>query len=205
MAHYLAEVIQESERLEGEARVAAEKRAVDLILRLWERRQSLPNCAYPLNALREVTSVLGRLESGTSPFSGGSRSQQEVLLAKVYEGLQLIVIQGVLAIAGTKKLGEDVDPVKTFLDAEERQFLEAVEGWIKYCDGRQRAPSVVVVEASGVEKGRELEELESLPEEEKERRVLARDIDALIVTLTELKESLASIGDLCEDRSSCGS
>ena len=130
MAHHLAEVMQEAESAEGGDKELARESAVDLILKLWSHKQSLPNGAYPLNDLKTVMSVVGQLSPEASPFSRRSSDETEKLLARIFDGLRLVVAHSVILISETRGIPDDLDAVAPFLEEDERQFIEVVEGWI---------------------------------------------------------------------------
>ena len=64
LAHHLAEVITEAEHAVEPAKVASEAQAVDLILRLWAHRRTLPEPVDPLGGYREAVGVPDRLVPG---------------------------------------------------------------------------------------------------------------------------------------------
>ena len=133
MAHHLAEVMQEAESAEGGDKELALERAVDLILKLWSHKQSLPNGAYPLNELKAVMSVVQRLSPEASPYQRHSTDETEKLLAEIFDGLRLVVVHGAILISDTRNLPSDLESVDSFLDVDERQFIEVVESWIRLC------------------------------------------------------------------------
>ena len=177
MAHHLAEVMQEVESAEGSDKEQAQERAVDLILKLWSHRRNLPRGAYPLNDLKVVMSVIRQLRPEASPYQWHSTNETEKLLARIFNGLRLVVTHGVLLIAGTTKLPDDLDAAAPFLDDEERQFIEAVGGLLDTDLDAALA---------------EIAELEKLDPKARSNRILSREIDGLIETLSDLKRKLVT-------------
>lgn len=196
MAHHLAEVMQEAENAEGGNKELARERAVELILKLWSHRRSLPGGAYPLNDLKTVMSVIGRLQQAASPYQRHSADETEKLLARIFDGLRLIVVHGILLISETKELPDDLDAAAPFLDDEERQFIGAVEGWLDYMKtGVPQPPLVVLTEEEKVYLDAELAEmteLEKLDPKARSNRILSGEIDGLIEALSDLKRRLAA-------------
>ena len=139
MAHHLAEVMQEAESAEGGDKELARESAVDLILKLWSHKQSLPNGAYPLNDLKTVMSVVGQLSPEDSPFSRRSSDETEKLLARIFDGLRLVVAHSVILIPETRGIPDDLDAVAPFLEEDERQLIEVVEGLDRHSDRRRKS------------------------------------------------------------------
>ena len=196
MAHHLGEVMQEVESAEGSDKEQAQERAVDLILKLWSHRRNLPGGAYPLNDLEPVMSVIGRLRSEASPYQRYSADATEKLLARIFDGLRLVVAHGILLIAGSEKLPDDLDAATPFLDDEERQLIEEVRGWIAYVKtGVPQLPLVVLTEEEKANLDVELAEiaeLEKLDPKSRSNRILSREIDGLIEALSDLKRKLVA-------------
>lgn len=61
MAHYLAEMITIVEESNGEDKNAAEKECFDVILKLWEHRQSLPSGRRPFQNFEPILEYLSNL------------------------------------------------------------------------------------------------------------------------------------------------
>lgn len=196
MAHHLAEVMQEVESAEGSDKEQAQERAVDLILKLWSHRRNLPRGAYPLNDLEPIISIIGRLRPEASPYQRHSADETEKLLTRIFDGLRLVVAHGILLIAESKELSDDLDAAVPFLDDEERQFIEAVRGWIAYVKtGVPQPPLVVLTEEEKADLDAELAEiaeLEKLDPKARSNRILSREIDGLIEALSDLKSKLAA-------------
>ena len=162
MAHHLAEVLQEAENAEGDDKELARGRAVDLILKIWSHKQSLPGGAYPLNDLEPVLSVLGKLSSqpprhwlhrsdatkellariynglryvvggGTILVSKVKADATKELLARIYNGLRYVVGGGAILVSKVKAELSELDEFLPFLDDDERQMIEDVKSWVDY-------------------------------------------------------------------------
>lgn len=62
MAHYIAELIYQSENAQSpEAKMSAQKECCDLILKLWNMRENVPNMSYPLLNLKAIIALLNSL------------------------------------------------------------------------------------------------------------------------------------------------
>jgi hypothetical protein len=95
MAHQVAELINEAERATStKDRLAAQKRAMEAILRIWEHRESLPGYAYPLAKYDEVLSVLDRLRPDNNPFRFNQmrESKADQSAAILFDNLTRLVI-----------------------------------------------------------------------------------------------------------------
>ena len=196
MAHHLAEVMREAENAEESNKELAREQAVELILKLWSHRQSLPGGASPLNDLKTVMSVIGQLGQAASPYQRYSADETEKLLAKIFDGLRLVVAHGILLIAGTKELPDDLDAAGPFLNDEEQQFIGAVKGWLDYVKtGVPQPPLVVLTKEEKAELDAELAErtaLEKLDPKARSNHILSREIDGLIEAVLDLKRKLVA-------------
>lgn len=84
------------------ARREASARAADLILRLWERRASLPGNANPLASYRDALTALKTLSPDASPWQVRSGTRTQVLAAEIH-GLVCRLVNLLLADAVPKK------------------------------------------------------------------------------------------------------
>ena len=196
MAHHLAEVMQQAESAEGGDKESAREQMVDLILKLWSHKRSLPKGAYPLNDLETVMSVVGRLCPEASPYRWHSSDETEELLARIFDGLRLVVVHGAVLISETRGIPDDLESVAPFLEEDERKFIEIVESWIDYArTGLTRPPLVVLTEEEKADVGATLakiDELKKLDPRSRSNRILSGEIDGLIEALSELKLKLAA-------------
>ena len=191
MAHHLAEVLQEAENAEGDDKELARGRAVDLILKIWSHKQSLPGGAYPLNDLEPVLSVLGQLSSQPPRHWLRRSGETEELLARIYNGLRYVVGGGAILASKIKEGLGELDEFLPLLDDDERQIIEDVKSWIDYVqNGYWRSPLIVLTEEDQAEyesKQTEMAELEELDPKSRSNRVFSKEIDDLIEALSELK------------------
>ena len=196
MAHHLADVMQAAESGQGNDKELARERAVDLILKLWSHKKSLPKGAYPLNDLETVMSVVGRLRPETSPYQRHSSDETEKLLSRIFDGLRLVVIHGVILMSETKNIPDDLDAVAPFLNDDEGQLIEVVKGWIDYVEtGLPRPPLVILTEDEKADldlKQAEMAELEKLDPKSRSNQIFSREIDGLIEALSDLKLKLTA-------------
>ncbi|MBD1855538.1 MULTISPECIES: hypothetical protein [Leptolyngbya] len=69
MAHYITEQIAIAETTTGNEKSEAEQRCFETILKLWERRSSLPNGRYPFKSFESIFKALNRLDpENTQPY-----------------------------------------------------------------------------------------------------------------------------------------
>lgn len=68
MAHHLADLITKAETAEGERANESRQQAVDLILRLWEHRSTLPSRHRPMASFEPVMSALAKLSEPHEPW-----------------------------------------------------------------------------------------------------------------------------------------
>jgi len=61
MAHYLAEKITIAEQSQGKEKEIAEKECFDIILKLWQHRNSLPDGRRPFQSFEPIFEILSRL------------------------------------------------------------------------------------------------------------------------------------------------
>ena len=175
MAHHLAEVLQEAENAEGDDKELARSRAVDLILKIWSHKKSLPGGAYPLSDLEPVLSVLGKLSSqpprhwlhrsdttkellariynglryvvggGTILVSKIKVDATKELLARIYNGLRYVVGGSAILVSKVKAELSELDEFLPFLDDDERQMIEDVKSWVDYVQNGYWQSSLIVL------------------------------------------------------------
>lgn len=66
MAHYITEQIAIAETTTGSEKTESEQQCFDTILKLWERRSSLPNNRYPFKNFEPIFLALSRLDPDSS-------------------------------------------------------------------------------------------------------------------------------------------
>lgn len=135
LAHHLAELMSEAKNGKKSTahRVEARKQAADLILKIWERRASLPGNAYPLAQYKDVLQVVNLLRPDANPWQRRSGTPYQILAATIHDRLCRIVI-GLLLVdvapllrRRSRKRNKSVK----FLLGEEREILEELERWRK--------------------------------------------------------------------------
>lgn len=130
MAHHLAELIAEAAQAVGPAKVEAEQRAVDLILKLWLHRRALPEPVDPLGSLRPAIAVLERLMPDQNPwrFHRGPGETLETILQDIFQNMARITLAGIELTQRTQ-----VRPIAkaeaNMLEAEEVRLLAMLESW----------------------------------------------------------------------------
>lgn len=196
MAHHVAEVLQDVDSASEDDRELAHNRAVDLILKLWSHKRSLPGAAYPLSNLEHAISVLARLSPDTSLFQWISSDEKEKLLAQVFDGLRLVVIRGVILISKTSDFPDDYEATIPFLDEDEQKLLEAFKSWKDYVRPDWPDPRRAI-EGDGEQPPRELRQTEKAEEDESDTRtetirLFSQEIDQVVDALLDLKKRLAA-------------
>ncbi len=141
-------------------------------------------------------SVVGRLSPTASPYRWHGSDETDKLLAEIFDGLRLVVAHGVILISETRGIPDDIDAAAPFLDEDERQFIEVVEGWIDFGKAGVHHPQFVILtedeEADRDLKQAEMAELEKLDPKSRSRRVFSKEIDGLIEALSDLKLKLSA-------------
>jgi hypothetical protein len=164
LAHHLAELISEADRAAGPEKAAAERQAVDLILRLWSTRRALPARADPLGGYRDAIAVLGRLLPDADPWSRYRRDgSYEDLLHEIFEAMCRVVAGGVLLTHFT-----DARPISEIeagaLEEDELLLYTELERWRTFFTSAPEPPNVnlLFVDPDDVEAG-ENEDVQSEP------------------------------------------
>lgn len=130
MTHHLAELIAEATQAVGPAKVKTEKRAVDLILKLWRHRRALPEQVDPLGNLRPVIAVLERLMPDQNPwrFNRKPGDSLETILQDIFQNMARVTLAGIALTQHTQ-----VRPIAkaeaNMLEAEEVRLLAMLESW----------------------------------------------------------------------------
>ena len=129
LAHHLAEVLDQADRATGAEQISAEEQAVDLVLKLWAHRRSLPEGVDPLGGYREAISVLNKLSKRSNPWMRihGSRQYDE-LLSEMFEIHSRSVIAGLL-LTGVTRVRELAPEERSALDEDETVILSELEKW----------------------------------------------------------------------------
>jgi hypothetical protein len=129
MAHHVAALIAEAEAVSGDAKAAAEARAADLILRLWERRRDLHGTADPLGPCRDAVEVLSRLRAERDPWlAHRGRGGLEGLLADLFDNMARVVVGGIL-LTQAGKLREIAPAEEAALSPDEVALREQLAWW----------------------------------------------------------------------------
>ena len=134
LAHHLAELIYAARNKKGPHRLKARNQAAELILKIWERRASLPGKANPLAEYRDILRVLRCFSPNSNPWSQVSGAQHHRLAARIYDRLCRLVIGIVLLDASAtqttrRSRRKRKTSTRLFLSPEERAVLEYLEHW----------------------------------------------------------------------------
>ena len=196
MAHHLAELIEKAESTEGDDKTETHERINDLILKIWSHRRNLPRGAYPLNKLEEVISIVWRLRPEASPYFGMSSDETEYALARIFRGLQHVVIHGIILTSELKTIPENLEDFDPFLEDNERKLITNVQRWIEFHEAEREklvrvefidsAKSTLATPTSDEDTSEELD-LRSAS-----KRLMCKEIEELIDALSALKSTLTT-------------
>jgi len=145
MAHYVAELISVAEKATSKKdRLAAQKRAMEAILRIWEHRESLPGYAYPLARYDEILSVLDHLRPDNNPFRFNQMRESKVerSAAILFDHLTRLVISLLFMKIDSleKPLKADATAVKA-MDEDEKRVLDTFNFWIGFFSSATKSKS----------------------------------------------------------------
>lgn len=197
MAHYLAELIERARNAEGEARIAAHAQAAELILKLWSKRRELPLSAYPLSDFAKALQVLERLTPEANPFSGYGRRSTDRFFGEAFDGLRILIMHGLLLATSAPTDSINASESEAFLDENERQIVEVINGWIDFLKDRRSSETRVVLispsskAADDKAAAEEAAAVAELSERDRAKRAFASDVDKLIASLERLKEHVS--------------
>ena len=134
MAHYIAELIHNAEKAEGEAKIALEKECCDTILKLWAIRNASPHAIRPLaeleNAILLLKNVAYKLDGHWDRYYEGSDNPWIKFGAEVNDANRdiirlLIFLQSIdTDMVNIKKWVSDHS---TLLSTEEREIVEGLD------------------------------------------------------------------------------
>lgn len=194
MAHHLVQLIEQAKRTDG-TQNEADQEAANLILKLWDRRNSLPDTADPLSKLRRVIDIINLLDPNSSPFYPQSRDKREADLALLFDGLRQLVVQGVLLISDQKEIPPYTESTFAFLSEEEQQIIVALNGWLEENKPKTLILDFVDIDKDAKEKkAEEAVKQERLTPEERSRVQLSQSVDELIERLQNFKKNILDHG-----------
>ena len=205
LAHHLATLIREAEAAPDAAqRRAAEDRAVETILKLWDHRRELPGNAYPLNEYKNAIAALARLHPKSNPWTRLSQNPLQQALSAVFDALTDIVLTGIFLTYENDEASQDSQPSEAFLAEEETRLLAAIKSWVEFFDqSAERQPPRVVIITNEEERAeadtRAAEEAHLEKLEPKDRASAAHDLVHRTAG-TAAPEAQSRIGDYCPKR-----
>ena len=92
MAHHVAELmVRATEKSEPELQQKAQDRAVETILRIWDRRKSLPRDADPLKRYEKVVDLFIKLEEPPKRWWGRNRTSGDKASLELFFDLRRLV------------------------------------------------------------------------------------------------------------------
>ena len=196
MAHHLAELIERAESIEGDGRTEVQERIIDLTLKLWAQRQSLPKGAYPLNELEQVISVVWRLRPEASPFRRMGSNKTEDLLGNIFRRFQRVIVHGIVLTSGIKSMPENLEDFEPFFDENERDLIDNVQRWIEFLNADQREQVRISFTDGATSTTQppigDEEASEELDAQSTSKRLLCDELDELIDALSTLKSKLTA-------------
>lgn len=144
MAHHLAELLSEIEKCrKASDRKAAEDRAMSAILRIWEHRQQLSGKAYPLSEYQKAADILTSIHLQSNRFHAwrqlGSVSSLGLTL-EVCGAASRLALFALVDLLPERKASLNPAAVE-LLEAEEKEYLEAIEGIYKLFNSHSQVPT----------------------------------------------------------------
>lgn len=126
MSHHLAELINKAENGSKQEKKKASAEAVDIILKIWEHRVSLPGNAYPLSRFKDIISVLDTLRPDANFWERNGLTRLDGLAANLYDDFRLLIV-GLLG-ANLEMLKEEnqSQPPEGPLSEDEQRLLDAL-------------------------------------------------------------------------------
>jgi hypothetical protein len=135
LAHHLAEFMKEAANKKKSAtqRAKAREQAAKLILKIWDRRTSLPGNAYPLARYRDILRVLDILQVSANPWQRQNGSRHQILAARIFDSLcRLVIVLLVLDLSVVENLKKSKRNMSVkFLSSVERAILKDLENWLE--------------------------------------------------------------------------
>jgi len=129
MAHHLAELMEEAARESDlELRLKAQNQAVETILRVWERRASLPRNADPLTRYARIVDLLVQLEEPPSPWSCRKRTATQSACLQLFVDMRRL-LDAMLTIEGCPPhflKAPSVDVVAPFQTHSEKELIRLI-------------------------------------------------------------------------------
>lgn len=136
MAHHIAELIDKVENAPSEQeRIEAKTDAINLILKIWERRTTLPGNAYPLSSYKDILNILESLLPSANPFRyfiQRSEGRIEEVAADLFDHLARLIVVILLLRMPLEEVSPNLDHVVfNELNEIEQQLLISLEEWVK--------------------------------------------------------------------------
>lgn len=197
LAHHLAELMAEADGAAGHQKEEAERKAVDLILRLWMHRRALPSPVDPLGGYREAITVLSTLVPDANPWKRYRHNHTyEGLLQKIFETISRIVIGGVLLthVGHVRAISEAESAA---LEEEEVYLRAEFEKWMKFIPARP-AFEVKIVDSDSADSAEDQDDLsevepDDLTPEQQMARLESNAHSAIAAHLERMQEHLSTL------------
>ncbi len=134
MAHHIAELIYQAENSSTQQeREDAQNKAVDVILRIWEHKTTLPGKAYPLASYKDILEVLQHLKPSNNPFHQyvSGQDKKDLLASQLFDCLTRLTMALLLMKLGTLELAEADPAARKHLDETEQEILVSLQYWFE--------------------------------------------------------------------------
>lgn len=199
MAHHLAELITEAEKIKGDERRERLVQILDLISKIWSHRASFPHKIYPLDRLSDLLSLVKALDPSANLNQTEQSNDPKDLLSSTYYRFQVVVVHALLLLSGTTAIPENVKDFEPFLDKQESEIIKTVRRWIGSIYA-SRGPTVTVefVDPTKSESKPSLDDKDVDSDSETQLNLknrLSEEIDILIEELSTLKSKFNTIPD----------
>jgi hypothetical protein len=129
MAHHVAELMEKAAgESDPDSRRKVQDQAVETILRIWERRASLPRDADPLKRYTRIVDLLGQLEEPPNPWSDRKRTGTQTFCLQLFVDMRRL-LDVMLAIEGCPPhflMAASVDAVAPFQTHSERELVRLI-------------------------------------------------------------------------------
>ena len=151
MAHHVAELMEKATReSDSESRRKAQDQAVETILRIWERRASLPRDADPLKRYARIVDLLVQLEEPPNPWSDRKRTGTETACLQLFVDLRRL-LDVMLSIEGCPPhflKTASVDAVAPFQTHSEKELVRLIRELIEKSDLIDQEDPLIALESA---------------------------------------------------------
>ena len=151
MAHHVAELMERAAKeSDPDLRRRAQDQAVETILRIWERRASLPRDADPLKKYARIVDLLAQLEEPPNPWSDRKRTAADTACLQLFVDLRRL-LDVMLTIEGCPPhflKAASVDAVAPFQTHAEKQLVRLIRDLIGKSDLMDQEDPLEILEST---------------------------------------------------------